>query len=420
MKPRSVALLPLLMAVLVGLGPATAVAAPVAPAEPFWEELREQPYPPHDILPAPAAASAQRPREELNYRLAVFYAVPANVAFDSAVLHRIELAALDVQAWYQVATGGLTWELAYPEVVRVYHARQTWQYYRDNGSWWGSLLPEMGDEGLPIWFPGTVTAIWAQGAGWWAGAAQGCGADCGVALLGVELFPEFNRPDVSGAECPDPDGEGVEAWPCTPLGAFAHELGHPLGLGHPADDPLTAPYAPHSIMQSHWNYPDQAPPDERPWGFLRTERAMMSTNPFMKGAVDLLQLHQDADIVVNLPPGGTLPTVAFDATVVGNRATFANRTQGATRCYWTFGDRGMSHLANPAHDYHEIKTYTVTLRATGGDATMGVMSREVPVLEEVLHSYLPLLLAQHDTRCEVGSSTPSPALTVGSERFSAA
>jgi hypothetical protein len=213
MKPRFASLL---MVVLLCLAPRTASAGLVAPAEPIaprtasaglvapaelitprtasaglvaTSALIKPPYPPHDILAAPPAAAAQAPAD-LEYRLAVFYAVPANVPFDPAVLERIRLASLDVQAWYQAATGGLTWEFAFPEIVRVYHAQQTWQYYR-----------------------------------------------------------------------------------------------------------------------------------------------------------------QEIDFAVNLPPGGTPPAVAFDVSVAGRRAAFANHTQGAVRYYWTFGDLHVSHQADPVHEY---------------------------------------------------------------------
>jgi hypothetical protein len=173
--------------------------------------------------------------------LEVFYVVPSNVSFNQNVLERIVPATLDLQAWDQAAADGLTWELAFQKVVRVYHAKQTREFYRDNGNWWGSLLGEMANEGLPIWSPGMVTAIWAQGAGWWAGGAQGCGVDCGIALLGVEIFPDFNDPAFSGGQCPS--GQGVAAWPCTPVGAYAHELGHALGLPHPAEHKRQSLYA---------------------------------------------------------------------------------------------------------------------------------------------------------------------------------
>lgn len=311
------------------------------------------------------------------HTLAVFYVVPSNVTFDQNVLAKTIQATQEVQAWYQVASGGVTWELAYPEVARVYHAKQTREYYRNNGDWWGSLPGEMANAGLPIFSPGVVTVIWAHGAGWWAGGAQSCGVDCGVALLGVEIFPEFNNPDFSGGECPS--GQGVAAWPCTPIGAYAHELGHTLGLSHPIDNPGTAAVAGHSVMQTHWNYPDFAPASERPWGFLRSERASLRANPFMYTNVGLVQLHQDADIAVNLPPLGTAPIADFSAQPSQRQAAFANNTQGANLYYWTFGDQTGSNEANPIHTYQEDGRYTVTLRASSDQSMMGVKTMEVQI-----------------------------------------
>lgn len=311
------------------------------------------------------------------HSLAVFYVIPSNVTFDQNVLARIMQATLEVQAWYQVASGGLTWELAYPEVVRVYHAKQTREYYRNNGDWWGSLPGEMANADLPIFSPGVVTVIWAHGAGWWAGGAQSCGADCGVALLGVEIFPEFNNPAFSGGECPS--GQGAAAWPCTPIGAYAHELGHTLGLSHPIDNPATAAVAGHSVMQTHWNYPDFAPASERPWGFLRNERASVRANPFMQTNVELVQIHQDADIAVNLPPQGTAPIADFSAQISGNQVTFTNNTQGAGLYYWTFGDESGSNEVNPIHTYQKDGLYTATLRASSDQSMMGVKTMEVQI-----------------------------------------
>ncbi len=321
--------------------------------------------------------SAMSSEIQTSHTLAVFYVVPSNVSFNQNVLERIVQATLDLQAWYQVASGGLTWELAFQEVVRVYHAKQTREFYRDNGNWWGSLLGEMANEGLPIWSPGMVTAIWAHGAGWWAGGAQGCGVDCGVALLGVEIFPEFNDPAFSGGECPS--GQGVVAWPCTPVGAYAHELGHTFGLIHPADDPATAAVAGHSVMQTHWNYPDFAPESERPWGFLTNERTSIRSNPFMHTDIELAQTHQDANIAVNLPQNGATPAVDFDAQISGNQVAFTNNTQGATLHYWTFGDESASNEINPIHTYQNDGLYTVTLRASSDQSMMGVKTMEVRI-----------------------------------------
>ena len=310
------------------------------------------------------------------HKLAVFYVIPSNTTYDDSVYQRLVQSTLDVQAWYQVASGGLTWLLEYPEIVKVYNADHTWQYYRDHGDWWGSLLGEMASKGHPIWSPGTVTAIWARGAGWWAGGAQGCGGDCGVALLGVSLFPEFNDPLYSGGSCPG--GQGVGGWPCTPEGAYGSALGSTLGLIRPIYDPVTAPYAYHSIMQTHWNFPDHAPPSETPWGFLSVERQAIRANRFMYSGVDLIQPYPRAD-VVNLPTTGVIPVADFTSSTRCNRATFSNESIGATHYYWTFGDGSVSNKSNPVHLYDEPGKYTVTLRASNDACMMDLDSLEIRV-----------------------------------------
>ena len=345
-------------------------------------------------LPVPAIPPAVAPQAVGNHTLALFYAVPTDVPYNPAVLARIKVAAADIQAWYQCATGGKTWEFAYPETVQVYHALHDRLYYKNNGDWWGSLLGEMGSAGLPIWSSGTVCGIWAHGAGWWAGAAQFCGVDCGTALLGVEIFPEFNNPAYSGGSCPG--GTGVVAWPCTPEGAFAHELGHTLGLQHPADVPATSAVASHSIMQTHWDYPNYAPPAESPWGFLSLERQTLLANPFMKWGVAAKQIHPGCD-VVNLPATGTAPVAAFTRDPGQPVDTFhgINTSTGAAYAYWMFGDATSSNATDGLHKYPSSGAFTVTLRSTAANAMVDTAAAPftVPVLDVPLASGGVLALA---------------------------
>lgn len=298
--------------------------------------------------------------------LAIIYAIPSDVAYEEAVHQRLVESAHDVRAWYQCATGSPTWEFAFPEIVRVYHGLQTRAYYLDHGDWWGSLLGEMGESGQPIWSPGTVTALWARGAGWWAGAAQGCLGECGIALLGVELFPEFNVPEWSGGECPA--ASGPAAWPCTPLGALAHELGHTVGLPHPLDVPGTSADAFHSLMQTHWNYPDFATGPEAPWGLLTLERQALYPSPFMLSGIDLIQPH-DCDLV-NLPVTGAAPAATFELSQDGLTIDATSTSQDAVLNYWTFGDGHISDAASVTHTYDAPGDYTVVLRTTAANAMM--------------------------------------------------
>jgi len=327
-------------------------------------------------LPALPESSMLQPKNELtDYRLAVVYVVPADIPYEPEIREGLVTATRDVQAWYQCATGGLDWELEYPElVVKVYFALHDRQYYVDNGNWWGSLLGEMASQGQPIWQTGTVSVLWARGAGWWAGAAQACGGNCGVALLGVELFPELNNPAWSGGDCPP--GSGGDAWPCVPLGAMAHELGHTVGLLHPADVPATAPYANHSIMQLHWHYPDLAPPIDRPWGFLTLEREVISANPFMHSGVRLDQIYANCD-VVNLPYNGPPPTCDFSLLTEDTTIYTTNTTIGGDLHYWTFDDGGESNYTDPVHTYHWGGNFAVRLRSSSSDSMMDLAEQVV-------------------------------------------
>jgi hypothetical protein len=317
--------------------------------------------------------------EVTDRRLAVYCVLPTDIPYDPDVHNRLIAATRDIQAWYQCASGGVTWRPLTDEIVQIYYAQRDHAYYRDHGNWWGSLLGEMAAEGYPVWKPGYVAALWAQGAGWWAGAAQSCDGDCGVALLGVEIFPEFNNPNYSGGECPG--GEGAAAWPCTPEGAFAHELGHTLGLPHPDTVPDRAAYANHSVMQTHWNYPDFAPASDQPWGFLSLERASMWPNAFMVEGISLNQMHEDCD-VVNLPSTGEIPEAAFSYTWNGPTVEFTNESQGASRYYWTFGDGAVSNEIHPEHTYAGTGPFTVRLRASNPNGMIGLASESIGTASE--------------------------------------
>ncbi len=329
-------------------------------------------------LPTPKYTDHGFAPEDGDYKLAVYYVVPTNVTYDAELLDTLVAATLEIQAWYQIISGGVTFELEYPEVVRTYYADQTREYYLNNGDWWGSLPGEMDANGHPIWEPGCVVLLFAHGSGWWAGGASSCGGDCGLAIIGCSGFPYFNNPDYSTGDCPG--GTGVDAWPCTPHGAIAHELGHTFGLNHPADYPATEPVANHSVMQAHWHYPIYAPPAESPWGLLTPERNTLFDNPFMKDSIDLVQVHNNADIVnlprnespmqvewdVSLPDGAGHPDDGYKILLDGNGYFYVGgRTEGVMNDFslmkfetatgdtvWT---RTYNHIANSSEEFCDME-----------------------------------------------------------------
>ncbi|MBP6730859.1 MAG: PKD domain-containing protein [Chitinophagales bacterium] len=66
-----------------------------------------------------------------------------------------------------------------------------------------------------------------------------------------------------------------------------------------------------------------------------------------------------------------LPTACFttitDTVTVGTPITFNNCSVNGTTYSWNFGDGQISTLADPAHVYTAVGTYTVTLTATNAD-----------------------------------------------------
>ena len=63
------------------------------------------------------------------------------------------------------------------------------------------------------------------------------------------------------------------------------------------------------------------------------------------------------------------PTGGFTSLLNQNTATFTNNTSNGTSYSWTFGDGGISTMANPSHAYMDDGTYTVILAATNNCGT---------------------------------------------------
>ena len=325
--------------------------------------------------PNPTHQSLNQARIALNSnKVAVYYVVPKDAAYSQAEYDAIRKASREIQAWFQINTGGVTYTFAYPDTVIFYQGLQNTSYYQQD--WWGRLLSEMQQQGVPIWQTGTVASLWiktGQPGGIGLGA-QWCNSYCGVAMAGVENFPEFNQSGIC------PNNPGGFMWPCVPHATMAHELGHAFGLPHPVDAEETHEVAYHSIMQTHWNYPNIAPPNESPWGLLTVERTKLWANPFFQEGISLRQMY-DAD-VVNLPITGQAPVISINHKVKGKTITLTNNTSGAQLYYWTFGDGTVSNEQSPSHTYSQPGTYTVALRASSATGMTALQEFTVEVKDQ--------------------------------------
>lgn len=315
--------------------------------------------------PVDSSASCEPPL--FTHSVQTYYLITSDYNYVPDEYNRIIEAMQDIQAWYQIATGGETFYLHTPDSAIVLNLPNTSTYYEED--YWGRILTDLGNMGLSTFEPGKVNLFFIKGGGGVALGAQACGKDCGAAMFGMDIFPEFNTGQFF--DCPDVEG-GARAWPCTPLGAAAHELGHCFGLPHPIDVPATMTDAGHSLMQTHWNYPYiYAPPAESPWNLLTLERRTLWDNPFFYQEVPIVQPYEEMP-PTNLPVNGALPAADFSYSVSGKTLTFSNLSTGDTLTLWTFGDGATSNERNPVHTYDDYGSFTVRLRASGTGAMISL------------------------------------------------
>lgn len=309
-----------------------------------------------------------------NYHVSTLYLIPSDYSFSQAEYNTIISTMHEVQAWYQIATGGVTFVLEDDGVPTVINLEHNAAYYSTN--YWGNILDELVTLGINNWEEEEIKMIFLRAGGGLAGAAQGCLGECGVGMIGMDLWPEYN----SGQFIDCPGGVGGDAWPCTPVGATVHELGHTFGVAHPLDNGYAWEVASHSVMQTHWNYPYvYALPSETPWSLLTVERQHLRNNPFMSQVdFEITQPFEELP-VCNIPPNGAVPTAGFNYEVNGLEVVFNNTSSGANLYYWTFGDGNVSTEEDPTYEFSDYGLYTVRLRASSSTSMMSMMEVTIPV-----------------------------------------
>ena len=273
-----------------------------------------------------------------SYTIQTYYLITSDYSFVQDEYDEIILSMKEIQGWYQAETGGKTFNLLNPNNPVIVNLPNSSVYY--NADYWGRIQADMSLLGHIPFNSGIINVYFIKGGGGVALGAQSCGVDCGLAMFGMDIYPQFNTGQFF--TCPNAPG-GAAAFPCTPLGAATHELGHCFGLPHPVDVPSTSSVANHSVMQTHWNYPyNYAPPSQSPWGILTVERQTLLSNPFFFDNIILLQKNEDLPIV-NLPITGASPFANFSYSISNKTISLTNTSSSNTSDYWTFGDENISH-----------------------------------------------------------------------------
>jgi hypothetical protein len=210
-----------------------------------------------DASPSPAVTQGSTRTPEVH----VVYLVPADVDVRGDYVQNLRAAITNLQAWYGSALGtGETFTLAHPTVL-VYQTEHEARWYATNP------LPGV-DQSLWFWFNATTEGFAATGGSFsdpddvwifYIDAAPACGQLTGGAAS-VALLPVNDLRGLAGEPTIGTCTGEVEPdlGPCRWVGGLGHELGHALGLPHPAGCESGSPDCP--IFALMWvgylTYPD--------------------------------------------------------------------------------------------------------------------------------------------------------------------
>ena len=293
----------------------------------------------------------ETPEPANDYKVHAIYVLPSDQQFIEDHDIRIWRAMYAAQNWFQVATGGLTFEFLDEDRVRQhYRADQPIEYYKED--WWNLLLEEMQSKGYPVQTRGTITLLFVEGISDVGGdevalGGWSCEGECGAAILPISTLIAPTRLPVD-------------------MGTVFHEMGHALGLTHPVEQtdlPLSTEEE--QMLYSVMCQADlRAGTSNTDHGFLTSEKAALAKNPFMKENVFTYQDIWSSKII-NYPELGGVPSPEISYEILPNAVVrFSTNIDDGLLYYWYFGDGTVSTEKNPEHTFSTYGLYNVTLMVT--------------------------------------------------------
>ena len=190
----------------------------------------------------------------------IVYLVPADGRVQRDYVQNLRDAAVNLQAWYSDALGiGETFTLANP-TVEVYRTDRTAAEY--------TTTPAGDNQSLWFWLNATADGFAATGGSFndpddvwvfYIDALPGCGQSVG-GVASVALLPANDLRGLAGEPTINPCTGQVEPTlgPCRWVGGLGHELGHALGLPHPAACESGSPDCPTNTLMwfGYLTYPN--------------------------------------------------------------------------------------------------------------------------------------------------------------------